>query len=106
MYITISCFNTAQYSQPSVFVSVLNLPLRATLDIMLSSLCCFAIIACLRILRDSSRTSGPNSKSRPPKRMFEVDQDPDAKPEGAKPPKLRQADLTDPDASTCDPRMT
>ena len=41
-----------------------------------------------------------------PKRMFEVDQDPDAKPEGAKPPKLRQANLTDPDASTCDPRMT
>ena len=35
--------NTAQYSQP-FFVRVLNISLLATVDIMLSSLSCFAIL--------------------------------------------------------------
>ena len=85
------------------FVSVLNLPLLATVDVMLSSLCCFAII----VLIDDPQgpppaTPGPvpcvpDSQSAALKRTLQVDQDVDPKPQAAK---LCRADRTDRGAST------
>ena len=95
MYITTQLLQYCSVLAALCFVSVLNLPLCATLDVMLSSLCCLAIVLLIEKPQGpppatpGPRPGRPVSERHAPKRELDVDQDADTKPKAAKVAKLR-----------------